>query len=54
MINYFRWYDGFSTYHVGKDGLVYKHVADKMMPDEERECEKDKTGIAAKLTAWVW
>lgn len=45
------WYDGFSTYYVGKDGLVYKHVADKMMPDEQRESDKDKTGIAAKLTA---
>jgi len=25
-----RWYDGFSTFYVGGDGLVYRHVADKV------------------------
>lgn len=32
--NYFfshRWYDGFSTMYVADDGLIYKHVADKVM-----------------------
>ena len=24
------WYDGFSTFYVGGDGLVYKHVADSV------------------------
>lgn len=24
------WYDGFSTFYVGSDGLVFKHVADKV------------------------
>ncbi|KAL3278886.1 hypothetical protein HHI36_016406 [Cryptolaemus montrouzieri] len=29
------WYDGFSTFYVNGDGEIYKHVADKMMPDSE-------------------
>lgn len=24
------WYDGFSTMYVGDDGLIWKHVADKV------------------------
>lgn len=24
------WYDGFSIFYVGSDGLVYKHIADKV------------------------
>lgn len=31
------WYDGFSTFYVNDEGKVYKHVADKMMPDMDRE-----------------
>jgi len=31
------WYDGFSTFYVDGEGKVYKHVADKMMPDMDRE-----------------
>lgn len=30
------WYDGFSVFHVGPDGLIYKHVADKVMPDDDK------------------
>lgn len=30
------WYDGFSTFYVGSDGLIYKHVVDKMMPDDDK------------------
>ncbi|XP_057327680.1 uncharacterized protein C6orf136 homolog [Microplitis mediator] len=45
------WYDGFSTFYVNADGLVYRHVADKMMPDEETEPVKAKPDIAAKLAA---
>lgn len=30
-------YDGFSTFYVGSDGLVYKHVIDRVMPDENKE-----------------
>lgn len=47
----YRWHDGFSTYYVDSTGLVYKHVADKMMPDNEIIPVKDKPNIAAKLTA---
>lgn len=25
-----NWYDGFSTFYVGGDGLVYRHVADSV------------------------
>ncbi|XP_026461686.1 uncharacterized protein C6orf136 homolog [Ctenocephalides felis] len=31
------WYDGFSIFYVGEDGLIYKHIADKVMPDEQKE-----------------
>ncbi|KAG5682041.1 hypothetical protein PVAND_011432 [Polypedilum vanderplanki] len=29
------WYDGFSTFYVGPDGLVIRHVLDKLMPDDD-------------------
>ncbi|KAK0179298.1 hypothetical protein PV327_005063 [Microctonus hyperodae] len=45
------WHDGFSTYYVDSTGLVYKHVADKMMPDDEAIPTKHKPNIAAKLAA---
>nr|XP_045598649.1 uncharacterized protein LOC123758369 [Procambarus clarkii] len=44
------WYDGFSTFYVGGDGLVYKHVADSMMPDEELHVVK-KGPLAVKMAA---
>jgi len=31
------WYDGFSIMYLGEDGLIQKHVADKVMPDEDKE-----------------
>lgn len=37
MVNYLliclfhSWYDGFSTFYVGGDGLVQKHVVDKVL-----------------------
>ncbi|XP_044262280.1 uncharacterized protein LOC123009826 [Tribolium madens] len=46
------WYDGFSTFYVNADGEVYKHVADKMMPDSDSVNEKtsDSTALpTAKL-----
>lgn len=46
----FSWYDGFSTFYVGEDGLVYKHVADKMMPDQEVDV-KPKTALQSKLAS---
>ncbi|XP_066582560.1 uncharacterized protein [Prorops nasuta] len=42
------WYDGFSTYYVGSDGKVYKHVVDKMMPDDNPVIDS-KAAIAPKL-----
>ncbi|XP_064099277.1 uncharacterized protein LOC135210323 isoform X2 [Macrobrachium nipponense] len=44
------WYDGYSTFFVGGDGLVYKHIADSMMPDEEHTVI-EKGPLAAKLAA---
>ncbi|PRD25543.1 UNVERIFIED_CONTAM: hypothetical protein NCL1_40611 [Trichonephila clavipes] len=29
------WLDGFSVFSVGPDGLIYKHVCDKMTPDDD-------------------
>jgi hypothetical protein len=34
---FFRWYDGFSIFYVGDDGLVFKHIVDRVMPDENKE-----------------
>lgn len=42
------WYDGFSTFYVGNDGLIHKHVCDKMMPDEHKE-KSTTANLAAKL-----
>jgi len=43
------WYDGFSTFYVGSDGLVYKHVVDRLMPDQSKEAiiAETKETIAA-------
>nr|SVE75882.1 EOG090X09QP [Daphnia hispanica] len=43
------WYDGFSTFHVSSKGLVTLHVADKMMPDDDKATETNKGILAAKL-----
>nr|CAG4649508.1 EOG090X09QP [Scapholeberis mucronata]SVE93744.1 EOG090X09QP [Scapholeberis mucronata] len=43
------WYDGFSTFHVNSDGLVTLHVADKMMPDDEKVTDTNRIPLAAKL-----
>ncbi|XP_045463078.1 uncharacterized protein LOC123672794 [Harmonia axyridis] len=29
------WYDGFSTFYVNGNGVIFKHIADKMMPDSD-------------------
>lgn len=31
-----RWLDGFSTFYVNDEGLVVRHIADKVMPDEDK------------------
>lgn len=28
---FLRWYDGFSTFYVGADGLIQKHIVDKVL-----------------------
>jgi hypothetical protein len=45
------WYDGVSYFDVGSDGLIFRHIADKVMVDkDEAEVVKiDKAPIAAKL-----
>ncbi|XP_055842848.1 uncharacterized protein C6orf136 [Episyrphus balteatus] len=48
------WYDGFSTCYVGPDGLIYKHVADRVMPDQSKEANtviKDSPLAAASVAA---
>lgn len=45
------WYDGFSILYLGDMGLIYKHIVDKVMPDEnnevvERPAIVDQTGMA--------
>lgn len=45
------WYDGFSIFSVGSDGLVYKHVLDKVMPDENKETVTADSKITAPLEA---
>ncbi|XP_043491959.1 uncharacterized protein LOC122517566 [Polistes fuscatus] len=47
------WYDGFSTYYVGADGKIYKHVMDKLMPDQSKLYDKEKTEVATKLALFI-
>ncbi|XP_055911776.1 uncharacterized protein C6orf136 homolog [Eupeodes corollae] len=47
------WYDGFSTCYIGPDGLIYKHVADRVMPDQSKEANTTlkETPLAAASVA---
>lgn len=48
------WVDGFSILYVGADGLIYKHICDKMTPDENRDKAKVRDGnMAMKLALMV-
>ncbi|XP_055539916.1 uncharacterized protein C6orf136 homolog [Wyeomyia smithii] len=47
------WYDGFSVFHVGPDGQVWKHVADKMMPDDDKVIVPPKAVVSPKLALFV-
>ncbi|CAH0405718.1 unnamed protein product [Chilo suppressalis] len=48
------WYDGFSTFYVGGDGLVQKHIADKVMPDQDTIIDdEEKAPIAAKIALLI-
>lgn len=46
---YISWIDGFSILSVGGDGLIYKHVCDKLIPDDRKETSTSKAGLAMKL-----
>lgn len=53
-----RWVDGFSTFYVNSDGLIVRHIADKVMPDEDKEpnpIEKvvNKLGQVPKLALFL-
>ncbi|KAI8127349.1 hypothetical protein FF38_08446 [Lucilia cuprina] len=37
------WYDGFSVCYLGDNGLIYKHVVDKVMPDQNQEVVESST-----------
>lgn len=55
---FFRWIDGFSTFYVNNEGLIVRHIADKVMPDEDKELnpiEKvvNKLGQVPKLAIFV-
>ncbi|XP_018397927.1 PREDICTED: uncharacterized protein LOC108775949 [Cyphomyrmex costatus] len=47
------WYDGFSTFHVNANGKIYKHIADKMMPDQDTVVKKEDLRIAPKLALFT-
>ncbi|XP_029675218.1 uncharacterized protein LOC115242819 isoform X1 [Formica exsecta] len=47
--NHEIWYDGFSTFYINGNGKVYKHVADKVMPDQDILAKKNDLSIAPKL-----
>lgn len=34
---FFRWIEGFSTMYVNNEGLIVKHIADKVMPSQDKE-----------------
>ncbi|ETN63757.1 hypothetical protein AND_004517 [Anopheles darlingi] len=47
------WYDGFSVLYVGSDGLVAKHIVDKIMPDDDVAKAVPKTLASPKLALIV-
>lgn len=47
------WYDGFSTFYVNANGKIYKHIADKMMPDQDTIAKKENLRIAPKLALFT-
>ncbi|KAM0736957.1 Uncharacterized protein ACS0PU_000050 [Formica fusca] len=47
--NHEIWYDGFSTFYINGNGKIYKHVADKVMPDQDILAKKNDLSIAPKL-----
>ena len=44
-----KWYDGISYFDIGSDGLIWRHIADKIEEDKDQLIAKSKTPLAAKL-----
>ncbi|XP_055371340.1 uncharacterized protein C6orf136 homolog [Condylostylus longicornis] len=44
------WYDGFSIMYLGEDGLIEKHVADKVMPDDDKHLAVNSPLEASSVT----
>lgn len=51
--NHEVWYDGFSTFYVNANGKIYKHITDKMMPDQDTVTKKEDLRIAPKLALFT-
>lgn len=45
------WYDGFSICYIGHNGLIYRHVVDKVMPDESSELVNDDDFVGPSAMA---
>ncbi|XP_061392382.1 uncharacterized protein C6orf136 homolog [Musca vetustissima] len=39
------WYDGFSILYLGDNGLIYKHIVDKVMPDQNTELDERPSNV---------
>jgi hypothetical protein len=44
-----EWTDGFSVFYVNNEGLINRHVVEKMMPDDDTKLAPKATGMAVKL-----
>ncbi|XP_017472514.1 PREDICTED: uncharacterized protein C6orf136 homolog [Rhagoletis zephyria] len=47
------WYDGFSVCYLGSDGLIHKHVVDRVTPDENKQVAEPDPGAASLPTGSV-
>ncbi|XP_004534759.1 uncharacterized protein C6orf136 homolog [Ceratitis capitata] len=41
------WYDGFSICYLAPDGLIHKHVVDRVMPDDNKQTIEPNSGTTA-------
>ncbi|XP_054740970.1 uncharacterized protein C6orf136 homolog [Anastrepha obliqua] len=47
------WYDGFSVCYLGSDGLIHKHVVDRVMPDKNTQVVGPESGTTSLPTGSV-
>ncbi|KAK9499144.1 hypothetical protein O3M35_003647 [Rhynocoris fuscipes] len=47
------WYDGFSTFYVGNDGRIFRHVVDKIVPENDRPAAAS-SGIGSSKLALMF